>query len=307
MQNLMRFFQRIATYAEIVICGHIVNWPWRSSAVRRRVRGEVTRRAVCRYLKYYTPAISAVEQQPQPIECEPECIFTIWLQGERNAPAIVKACLRSLRRNCVQEVVVLDESNLFEWIELPDYVVEKWRSGAMRPAHFADICRVELLYRYGGVWLDSTAFVTAPVPQWIMDEDFFIYMGGERLHGSYAFVQNCFFRARRGSHILRVWREAILEYWRQETGAIDYFVHQLLFKMSVENNAVAAELFARMPRRVQDPTHELWFGHRDEPFDEQLFRTLTADSFFQKTEYKSHSAQHPTAGSFADVMINMYL
>lgn len=304
MQKFLRFAGRIAAFAEIILCGHIFNWPWRPVAVRRRVRGEATRLAVCRYLRRYVQAIRAVEMQPHPADEIPERIFTIWLQGEQNAPAIVQACLRSLRMCCTQEVVVLDERSIFEWIELPDVIVDKWRRGAMRPAHFADICRVELLYRYGGVWIDSTAFATAPVPQWMMDEDFFIYMAGERLHGSYAFVQNCFFRARRGSHILRVWREAILEYWRNEGSAVDYFVHQLLFLMSVENNDAAAALFTRMPKVLQDPTHALWFDHRDEPFDETVFRELTAGSFFQKTEYKSHSANHPIAGSFADVMIN---
>ena len=309
MQNLLRFLQRAAMTARIVVGGHIVNWPWLPAAERRRRRGEVTSRAVLRYLSRYIPVIESVadaDEQPQTQEDDSQYVFTIWLQGEQQAPPIVRACLRSMRCHFGRRAVVLDATTLFDWIELPAHVVDKWRSGKIRPAHFADICRVELLYRYGGVWIDSTAFVTAPVPQQIMDREFFIYMAGEHLHGSYAFVQNCFFRARRGCHILRVWRRAILQYWMEENSPADYFVHQLLFRLSVEHNAAAADIFARMPRMVQDPTHALWPAYRNEPYDEELFRRVTAGAFFQKTEYRSLQKTPPLTGSFAEAMINMY-
>ncbi len=61
--------------------------------------------------------------------------------------------------------------------------------------------------------------------------------------------------------------EVIQEYWKNEDGTADYFVHQLLFKMVVE---------------------------------------LTRNSFYQKVEYKSKYARKPVKGSFSDIMQNMY-
>ena len=323
---------RFSTKAEIVLKGHILNWPWRSRLERRRARGAATRDAVCAYLdRYvseflgmpYTPAPygsrqqvpdspgqtapGSPVQQPVPGDSGKERIFSIWLQGEQSAPDIVKACWRSIRANSSRELVVLDSGSLGDWIELPPHVTDKWRRGLIKPAHFTDICRVALLYRYGGYWMDATDFLPAELPEWIDDRDFFVYMSGERLRGWYAYIQNCFIRARRGNYLLALWLNAMLVYWSHEDSAIDYFVHQLLFMKAVESDPRAAELFAAMPKIVQDPTHELWFGNASKPFDPELFSSLTAAAAFQKTEYRSSDAVSPRPGSFADAMMKMYL
>ena len=165
------------SWFKIVMMAHVFNWPWRSRMQRRKVRGEVLGHMVPEYLKQYLYAVQAVPNES--VEKSADKIFSIWLQGEKNAPDIVRACFRSIRRNCNQELVVLDEKMLFEYITLPDYIMEKRRRGLIKNAHFADICRVELLYQYGGIWLDATAFVTAPIPDNIINQDFFVYMAGD--------------------------------------------------------------------------------------------------------------------------------
>lgn len=301
-------FGRILAQADIVLRGHVLNWVWRPRMRRREVRGAVTRQAVGRYVdRYILPPSPDFTQEPATGSGQEEKIYSIWLQGEDNAPAIVRACWRSVRTHCRQELVIKDEAQLLSELDLPDYVVSKYKAGRISRAHFSDICRVELLYRYGGIWLDATDFVTADFPKWLQDEDFFIYMSGEDIGGAYAFVQNCFFRSRRANYILGAWRAAIFEYWKHEDSVIDYFVHQLLLWRVVSRDHKAAELFAAMPKISQNATHMLWFGHRDEPFDKELFDSLTSGALFQKTEYKSSSARCPVPGSFAEKMMGMYL
>ena len=291
---------------------------------RREVRGTVTRQVVGHYVdRYILPPSPDFTPEPATGSGQEEKIYSIWLQGEDNAPAIVRACWRSVRTHCRQELVIKDEAQLLSELDLPDYVVSKYKAGRISRAHFSDICRVELLYRYGGIWLDnfgnffiysfiklksfSSSFVTADFPKWLQDEDFFIYMSGEDIGGAYAFVQNCFFRSRRANYILEAWRAAIFEYWKHEDSVIDYFVHQLLLWRGGSRDHKAAELFAAMPKISQNATHMLWFGHRDEPFDKELFDSLTSGALFQKTEYKSYSARCPVPGSFAEKMMGMYL
>ena len=285
--------------------GHIFNAPWKSRLQRRRRRGEVTERYVLEYLDF----IFATELVPRKAEADIACqerIFSIWLQGEDKAPSIVKACWRSIRENCTQPLVVLDAESIFDWISLPDYVVRKWKEGKMRHAHFTDICRLALLERYGGLWLDSTDFVSAPIPEWILDEDFFVFGSGDTLRGCYSFIQNCFIRARRGSYLLSAWLEAVLRYWQREDSTIDYFVHQLIFEKLIMCDSKARELYDRMPKVAQDPTHTVWFGNADNAYDPELFRSLCASAVFQKTEYKSSCARSPRRGSVAWKMIGMY-
>jgi hypothetical protein len=204
------------------------------------------------------------------------------------------------------EVVVLDGNTVFDWIDLPASVVKLWKTGKMKAAHFADICRVELLYRYGGVWMDATDYLDAPLPEWLWKADFFVYQGGDALSGAYGGIQNCFIRAAKGAYLLKVWREAIQSYWAAETSAVDYFVHQLLFSLAVSSNPRAAALYAEMPACVQDPTHILWYDYADKPYDEVVLHSVCAKALFQKTDFKSTSATNPLPGSLADHILAPY-
>lgn len=296
--KIARFF----ALADIVVRGHILNWFWRDRETRRAVRGDILADAIPRYFRRYLPAAAAVVERPVVKDDKNEKIWTIWLQGEDKAPPLVQACFRSVRKNCTQELVVLDENTLRDYITLPDIIWEKRAAGKIKNAHFADICRVELLYEHGGIWLDSTGFATAPIPDWIIEQDFFVYMAGQHVGSPYSFMQNCFIRSRRGAYLLDAWRAMILDYWIHENGSFDYFMHQLLFKTMVMNDPRAKKYFAKMPHVDQDPTHALWWKYADKPFDQKTFDAVTSGAFFQKTTYAQ--AKNPPKGSFADVMIN---
>lgn len=295
--NLTRFF----AVTSVVLRGHVFNPFWHTRQQRRAVRSDVISQVIPRYFKRYLPSVDAVKETKVIKNDENEKIFSLWLQGEENAPALVKACYRSVRRHCKQELIVLDAKSVFDYITLPEKIVQKYKDGKIGHAHFADICRVELLYEHGGFWLDATGFVTAPIPQWIVDTDFFMFLTGHA--GSpYSFCQNCFIRARKGAYLLAAWRAMILDYWLHENHCFDYFMHQLLFKTLVMNEKRAKKYFAEMPHVDQDPTHALWWRYQNEPFDKKVFDEVTRGAFFQKTTYRGTDKIVP--GSFADEMIN---
>lgn len=284
--------------------GHILNAPWRDREERRKTRYKATRQAALRYLSRYEDQIRDIKPAaPADMTPESEHAFTIWYQGEEQAPPLVKACFRSMRRHLKQPLVVLDEKTLFDWISLPDFIVRKWREGKIPHTQFSDICRIELLYQHGGLWFDATDFVTAPVPQYIMDEDVFLFMAGQKIRGSYAFIQSCFIRGKKGNPVLGVWREANFIYWKEENSKINYFVHHLLLLLSTQVNSIASSNFEKMPHVDQDPTHALWGDHCDDPYDEERFKQLTQDSFFQKTNYKDKRLNPLKPGTMAEHIV----
>ena len=297
--------RKIAYLTKVVLLGHVLNAPWAGRLKRRRRRGEVTRKAVLDYLQPYVPAVRNVAEDPAVPKGERR-VFSVWLQGETAAPPLVRACLDSIRSRCGVEFVLLDGNTLFDWIDLPEDIVRKWKEGRMKAAHFIDICRLELLYRYGGVWMDATDYLDAPLPDWLWEQDFFVYRSGNTLRGFYCGIQNCFIRSGKGSYLLKAWREAVLAYWAREDSTVDYFVHQLLFMLCVRENDRCARLFASMPQLEQDPTHVLWYQHADAPYDEALLHSICAEALFQKTDYKSAPAANPVPGSFADRLTAPY-
>ena len=187
-------------------------------------------------------------------------------------------------------------------------MTDKWKKGKIKPAHFTDICRLELLYQHGGIWADATDFIASPFPDWLMKADFFVYHTGDNTNitGYHSFIQNCFIRAKKNNFLVKAWRDAVLIYWEKQNKPKYYFIHQLIFKKIIDCNVLAKSFYNKMPYIAQDATHALWFRYSNEPFDEEIFNDLTQKALFQKTEYRSLLNKKPIPGSLAEMMINKY-
>lgn len=292
------------TRFRLLVEGHLLNPVWDGEERHRARRCKAFGRILMDYMrKNWLQAAADVPVTPVIRNDSEERIFTLWLQGEEQAPDIVKSCFASIRKHCTQPLVILDGKSIFDWITLPETIVEKYRAGKIKPAHFADICRVELLHTYGGYWLDSTCYVSAPIPAWITEHDFFVFMAGEKVHGNYSFIQNCFIRARKGSYLLEAWRAMILEFWLHEDRRVDYFQHQVMFRTLVTYNATAAKLFGEMAQLDQYPTHLYLYEYKDRPYDEKVLQKAAEEGFFyQKTSYRD--LENIVPGSFADHLVH---
>lgn len=300
----MPALRRLSYYLRRALYGHILNPLWAPYSQRR-----ARRRAVYfRLIEDYVADIPVID----PPVFLPSCrqtprIFSIWLQGADNAPALVRTCWNSIRHYSGLELVILDHESLRQWIDLPAHIMQIWESGKMRPAHFADICRVELLWKYGGIWMDATDYMTHPLPDFVLQQPFFMYISGDDERGSYPYVQNCFIRSEAHNPLLGAWRQCIHEYWKRETTALDYFIHQQLFYHVIRHSRTAKALFDQMPHIHHDCTHVIWYGgYIDAEYDPAHFQALTRDGAFQKTTYRTYSTTSPVPGSNADHIINSF-
>lgn len=306
--DIKRIKARMTYGANLIVRGHILNPVWKSHDERRRKRYSVTIESAMKYFQLYGPYVqslspSALHEYQENKEPK-ERVFTLWFQGEENAPAIVKSCIRSMRRHLKQELIVLDEKTLFEWISLPEDIISKWKSGKICNANFSDICRLELLYQYGGIWMDATDFVSAPIPDYIMNSDFFLFKTGEKYGKWFSFIESCFIRAKKDNQLLAIWHDAVMEYWKHENSAIDYFVNLMLFRFVVENNNTASDLYAKMPKIDHSQILDFWRYYGDKRFDPEEFNRLMSNSFMKKTSYHTKSAEQTKQGSFAEYVIN---
>jgi hypothetical protein len=103
-------------------------------------------------------------------------VWVMWEQGYKIAPEIVKVCINSIKQHIPQdkaEVILLTKENLKDYIELPDYVVQ--RVSGKRTA-LSNIIRSALLYNYGGMWIDATMLAVEDIPiEEIAKHDFWAY------------------------------------------------------------------------------------------------------------------------------------
>ena len=296
-------------YAKFILFAHILNPFWEGRVERRSRRNYYNYRRVAAYLKKYLPFVENLEveditqwKKGQGENPQPGKIYSIWFQGEENAPELVKVCFERMKKAYGDRYVILDKESIKDFIRLPQHIWQKWEEGKMKAAHFSDICRVALLYQHGGMWFDATDYLTSKVPQWIEEADVFIFRDGPRFTPQ-KFIQSCFMRAKKGHPLYKAWLDFLSEYWLHEDTTIDYFLLHFMLRFLVDNNKEVNRLFYEMPQVPQTPTHLLWHLHRAHPFSEDLYKECTKDTFFQKTSFKELHAIDPLPGSVAEFII----
>lgn len=117
---------------------------------------------------YKEPALS---QKPA------QRVWICWMQGIENAPELVQRCYASIKEHVTdREIVLITAENRKKYVELPDYIEEKYAKGIITHTHFSDILRVTLLAKHGGTWIDATVFCSGGViPHYMLDSDFFVF------------------------------------------------------------------------------------------------------------------------------------
>ena len=91
-------------------------------------------------------------------------VWVFWWQGLESAPARVKACVDSIKRNAAnRDVIVITKDNVSKYTDLPDYVFRKLAEGKITLTHFSDILRFNLLKLHGGLWMDATLYAVRPL------------------------------------------------------------------------------------------------------------------------------------------------
>lgn len=99
----------------------------------------------------------------------PKTIWFFWEQGLDNAPYIVKKCYASWKKyNQNWDLILLDGKNICDYLpNLSQVIAKNAKFLEKRKALYADIVRINLLNKYGGVWVDATCFCCQPLEKWL--------------------------------------------------------------------------------------------------------------------------------------------
>lgn len=211
-------------------------------------------------------------------------IWFCWLQGIENAPEIVKKCYASIRQIKGYQVVLITNDNIKDYIDLPEFINEKYKKGIIGNAHFSDIVRLELLIRHGGTWIDSTVFCSEKnVPDYYLESDLFVFrISKPGVDGHYVSSSNWFISAKKNNKILRLTRDLLYEYWKKHNSVIDYFIFHYFFELALE---AYPEEERRIPPVSSEAPHVLLLRLFDE-YDEKIYGTIMNQTCFHKLTYK---------------------
>lgn len=167
-----------------------------------------------------------------------EPIWVMWWQGEENAPEIVRCCINSVRRNCNgHEVIVISQSNVAEYVKLPEFIYEKLERDGISKTHLSDLIRLNLLFLYGGAWIDATVLVSQPIPQDLFEKKFYSCKFGvntkDPSHGRWT---TFLLFSKKGNVFLNKILEYHYKYWVNHNVYVDYIMFDYIINFLIKQN-----------------------------------------------------------------------
>lgn len=198
----------------------------------------------------------------------------------------MKACWNSQRKNLPEdmELVIITEENYDQYISLPEIILQKVENDGISFVHLSDIIRAILLYKYGGLWLDSTLFVSSPIPEEIFLYTFYTRNMPETQYCTKAMWANWFMYTIPGSKLFQFVWEAFYYYLTRYDTITYYFTLDYFM-------AIACNLFPEVEKQF----HQVPFNneggfelgkHLKENFDSEKFNIYTSKSWIHKVTYK---------------------
>lgn len=254
------------------------------------------------YLRRYVYACKSDVAEWHPTT-KKKIIWTCWLQGLDNAPELVKKCISEMHKYAGDyEVRVVDATYLDKYTNLPKYIIEKHDKGIIPHAHFSDMVRLNILQKYGGIWIDSTILLTASLPSFVTNSDFFAFStdGVGKVKMGVCLIASC-----AGHPIIEDVYSMLCEYWKNENKLVSYSIFHLFLTIAIESSTLNKELWEQTPK-VHSTYIDMLLPQLGRPFNPDTFKIATQLSSLHKLtyKYKEYGIDINKKGTFYDVLIN---
>lgn len=217
-------------------------------------------------------------------------IWVCWLQGEDSMPELVKLCIRSLKKNAPEgaQVVLLTGENIGQYADFPDYVYRNLKSGRLTLTHFSDLLRMQLLSKYGGLWVDSTVFVSDRIPEAYLEAELYSIQMWDKENRYrnvyYSGLTSFLLEGTTDCMVYDFCYRFFLEYQKKYGHLMDVHPINLCFRMLYERfPEVRDAIDAIGPNNREVYT---LFDHLSEPFDQAQWEKLTGNQIFHKLNWR---------------------
>lgn len=177
----------------------------------------------------------------------------VWIcswNGEDNEPKTVRRCIESVRRNIDRqkcELYIITLANCQEYAAFSPEIIDKFNAGQINPDTLSERLRMELLYRYGGVWIDSSYFVCDDRINQVIGKSGFYSLKSKTSEGASDIVKllwsSDFIKGNAGFPLFGFVMEAFDEYYRYKDelvkySIIDFFIDIAYEKLETVRNVV---------------------------------------------------------------------
>ena len=176
-------------------------------------------------------------------------IWVCWWTGVDNAPALVKQCVKSIKKNSNgHPIYIITEKNYMNYLDIPSYILDKVNKGIMCLANFSDYLRISLLEKYGGMWLDATVYVSQSLPEDMFERELFTCKspGAQGFFANGRWTSYCIGGWKKNTFFIIV-KECFERYWERYDMAIDYLLVDYIFASVYDNNPYCKQVLDDIP------------------------------------------------------------
>lgn len=248
----------------------------------------------------YRHFIESYRFENEPAQTKDDALFPVWVcwwQGEENMPKMVQMCYRSLRDNANGHPVhLITKENYKDYVTFPDHILRKFNAGVISITHLSDILRVSLIYEYGGMWIDATILLTAPLPLKIDYRVFSIKHAKRKPHISNYRWTTFFWYGERGNILFHFVRAFYYAYWEKENKVIDYLLMDYIFAIAYDSVPAIALIIDSIP--FNNPRHnDLRYQFKaNAVFDLSRYNEICSDTYLHKLSWKMKPEEYAVNG-----------
>lgn len=209
-------------------------------------------------------------------------IWIFWWQGEETMPPIVRSCYKSVLRNAEKHpVILITENNIAEYVDIPQYIYEKIREKKMTLTHFSDILRENLLYKYGGIWMDATIYMTAPVSKEMYEYEYYSIKGAFEEWEWTGFFQ----AAGKGNVFAKAVSHLFNCYWKEHDCLISYLLIDCFLAVARKHSTAIDRMIKDLPQK-DSSIFLLNDQYLDKSYDVNEIKALSNKTNLHKLSYK---------------------
>lgn len=210
----------------------------------------------------------------------------MWLQGIEKAPQVVQMCISSMKKNLNgNELIIIDESNIEKYILMPKDIKKKFNDLIFTKTLMSDLVRCSLLAENGGLWLDSTIFVSKPIMNDIANMPFYTVVRNEAKEKDLSNKISPFLIGGSDTRLFSFMRDMLYEYVRNENDLMNYLLIENVFSIACEKDF-----------KIRDCVDKLFEDKQDilglakileKPYEKEKLNYMLEKTTFHKLSWKN--------------------
>ena len=218
-------------------------------------------------------------------------VFVCWWQGEEKMPPLVSACVERMKKKIPKnaQLHIITEENYGRYVTIPEYILEKFKNGKITLVHFTDILRYALTFTYGGMWIDSTVYLSDSFEFDFLDENYHT----QRFESSDACPHeacmgkwcNFFFSGKNDNILFGYVYEALLFWWEKHDKLLEYIIVDYV----IRSGYFGVDEIQKLIDRVEPNNEKMWMLSKklNDEYNEKEFNDILNMSGFFKLSFKA--------------------